>query len=318
MDDELYIDIVNNDVDKYFCSNNTINIKVEYDIEKLKCIKIINECVNNNEKTEKYKIVRIDMSDINDESLENNKPIIDLDNDITHLEIYQNQNEYFPFDLNIMKHLLVLKLSGYYMDKKYNYPCINLFPCNLKYLDLGENYNNLLNNLPNDLIALVISTNYNHKIIDLPMELTSLYFNNHCIYNHPFTILPKKLKILYFSSGCLFNNSINNLPSNLEILGFGFLCEFNQSIKNLPSSLKILKLYNDYDFINLTKFPNNLEKLCICGKISPSLIPNNLKTLKILIDEKYYLDYIKNLKNEYPYLEIHVGSIWESLGSEEF
>lgn len=331
MESELCQDIINNNINKYFYSNDTVTVKYEFDNDINKFIdNTTNYGLSNNSVygMNNYKIIRIDITDIDDEYLDNSQvEKINLENDITHLEIIYGKYLYFPFDIKDMNKLLILKLTSNIIcdsgidELKYIQQKKTIFPSNLKYLNLGENYNHILDNLPHGLITLIVSNNYDYALNSLPTSLKSLYFNNYSIFNKPLENLPSGLKKLVFKSGCEFNQEINNLPINLECLGFSFNCAFNNSLNNLPSSLKILKLYNDYKFDKLTNLPNGIEKLYISGISSKFInfkIPDNLKYFTMCLDDFNNKENIEYLKNIYPHIKFQVVSTWELLGNEEF
>lgn len=324
MNDELYRDIINNNINKYFYSNDTINIKYEFDND-------INQFIYNTKNyglsnnydyfMSNFKVIRIDITDIDDDNQQLER--INLENDITHLEIIYSEYLYFPFDIKNMNKLEILKLTCDIIDDESNnkLPKIEIFPSNLKYLNLGENYNHILDNLPNGLITLIVSNNYNYALNSLPTSLISLYFNSYAIFNKPLDNLPSGLKKIYFESGCKFNQEMHNLPKNLESLGFSFNCVFNNSLNYVPSSLKILKLYNDYNIEELDNLPIGIEKLYISGISSKFInfkMPENLKYFTICLDDFNNKENLEYLPNKYPFVKFQVVSTWVLLGTEEF
>ncbi len=169
----------------------------------------------------------------------------------------------------------VCGLKYLYLGDMYNQP-INNLPNTIEYLQLGKNFNNPIDNLPESLISLSFSknSNFNCPVDNLPNNLTFLQFEDE--FNCKIDNLPNKLSVLYI--GHNFNQPIDNLPDSIIDLKLGY--SFNQPINRLPKSLLNLIFGNDY---GCSKFKNNISNY-----------PGNLLVIKIPFS-KNFSNIINNL-----------------------
>lgn len=125
----------------------------------------------------------------------------------------------------------------------YNYPLFDM-PKNLKYIELGEEFDHPLDCLP-DSVSVICFDNYdskfNHPIYVLPRFLKTLKLRSN--FNQPLTAQLPSLKVLEINGK--FNHSIDALPDSIEKLTITGC--FNQQIHKLPEQLKYLELPFNYD-----------------------------------------------------------------------
>ncbi len=99
---------------------------------------------------------------------------------------------------------------------------------------MDENFNRLVDNLPENLIRI----DFDHE------------------FNKPVNNLPNKLKELNFVSTGVFNQPIDNLPDSVEILTLPR--NYNQTINKLPNNLKVLNIFNSSKSVqnDISSIPN--------------------------------------------------------------
>lgn len=177
----------------------------------------------------------------------------------------------------------------------------------LKYLEFGNNYDNLVDHLPENLETLIFGDNFNQPINNLPKKLKKLIlgykFNqnlnkyssiNKVAYTIKYItskfveidekydgVLPKTLEYLHLG-GYNITNLDSILPENLKYLSLGG--EYNHSLDYLPAKLEILNI--GYKFNQpLDHLPNNLSKLIFNFNATFNQplnnLPDNLKTLTL-------------------------------------
>jgi hypothetical protein len=147
------------------------------------------------------------------------------------------------------------------------------------------NHNVNKDNLPSNLDTLCLGNNFNQPVNNLPDNIKNLILLNDGL-TYPLTDLPKSLKFLYVFIG----TTIENLPSNLEhlMLGIWFINRGLGVIVNLPKNLKILTFecpeFNNYkEFIIPTEIlPDKLEILNLATNILSieNLLNKNISSLK--------------------------------------
>jgi hypothetical protein len=85
--------------------------------------------------------------------------------------------------------------------------------------------------LPNSLTRLELGFDFDQPINNLPNSLNHLLFSFGSHFNQQINYLPSNLKYLVFNAQSFFNQPINYLPNNLRYLILGNA--FNQRINNL-------------------------------------------------------------------------------------
>lgn len=215
-----------------------------------------------------------------------NKAVFEIDDDKNHIYLYLTNN-----DKLTSKHIKIISMYSS--------------------LDI-DNYDHIIDNLPNSLIKLHLGISFNQIVDNLPDSLKILIigkFNEQDKFNKPVNNLPHLLEVLHI--GCNFNYKLNNLPNNLIELKLGN--KFNQTLNNLPCSLKILLIGSEFNN-NLDDLPNGLEKLIIGGlKFSEfdqllNNLPNSLKYLEIKINKKI------QIMCPYSIEELHIYGDFEIIG----
>jgi hypothetical protein len=150
----------------------------------------------------------------------------------------------------------------------------HVFPNTLIEIDLTEcEYNNPLNNLPEQLEILRLGTKFNQSIKNLPSRLKQLYIKSH-FFNQSIDMLPIGLEYLemkIYLQEYEYNFEYNNLP-NLKtlIVQFPSLPSREFDANNLPDSIEYLELDCKH-FPNVVKLPINIKKFihygCKCKNI---------------------------------------------------
>ena len=164
--------------------------------------------------------------------------------------------------------------------------------------------------LPPNLISLKCSSN---KITQLPEELPLSLKKLDCSYNK-ITKLPEKLPSNLVELDCSYNQITElpkELPSNLEKLD----CSYNQ-ITELPKKLPInlVELNCGYNkIINLENLPFFIQKLDILfnTKLEKLDIPNNTKTLELILDSYQFEKFKETLREikKYRFLKLKIYHI---------
>lgn len=200
----------------------------------------------------------------------------DLPNTLTHITISEDFNQ--PID-NLPNSLRTLWI----FSSRFNQP-INKLPASLRNLYLS-NCNYLITALPKNLhtlslggyclpgnfpphlCSLNVGNDFNQRVDNLPKTLTSLKFG--FSFNQPVNNLPPNLWKLKF--GCNFDHPVDDLPNQLREITFG-TC-FNQSICRLPDSITNIcfeeytsvdyTLYRSRFSYEFTKLPENLRAITL-------------------------------------------------------
>jgi hypothetical protein len=151
-------------------------------------------------------------------------------------------------------------------------------------LHLGNEFNQPLDNLPNNIkhITFITSINsddwgcFNHPLENLPINLESLDLMS-CDFNQSLDYLPTTLKYFKLYLSCPFykENLLDNLPVNLE-----HLCLFSNINKYDISNNSYINI-NENNLFNLNNLPPNLKILEIMPNTYKPIenLPENLETL---------------------------------------
>jgi len=230
-----------------------------------------------------------------------NGSINDLPDNITHLQLpncYKENIDKFPLNLKVLilnpdydKYItLPEQLEEFICPTtacEFNQNII--FPSNIKLLQLGDKYNQPLNNLPNSLETLILSNKKSiHPLDNLPCNLKTLKLFDAFNSNIKLDYLPINLTYLEIIQFNYNNNSkmtinIDNLPSSLQTLKIkiGGIQIHNNSFQNLPLNLEnfYIDIYDDK--LDLSYLPDNLKNLYIsnCIDIQITKLPSKLETL---------------------------------------
>jgi hypothetical protein len=115
---------------------------------------------------------------------------------------------------------------------RFNQPiCKKDLPLNIKRIDFGFSFNQLVDSLPESITHLSFGYNFNKSVDSLPPNITHLSFGFY--FNKPVDSLPNSITHLIF--GYYFDQPVDSLPNSITHLFFD--CEFNKSVDNLPKSL---------------------------------------------------------------------------------
>lgn len=155
---------------------------------------------------------------------------------------------------------------------------LTTIPRTIEELELGDEFNQELNFLPQNLKKITFGFNFKHNIKpnDLPETIESIILGY--IFNIKMTKYPKNLR--YFELGRNFSQNLDNLPNGLTCLVINE--RFQQTLINLPNTLKTLKFDDFAEFNKELVLPDSLENLVLGKYFKNNLknIPNNLKTIK--------------------------------------
>lgn len=163
-------------------------------------------------------------------------------------------------------------------DSNYNYANDNnITDLMIKYkkVQIDDAFDVPIDFLPNGITHLNIGESFNQSIDNLPITLKSL-------------IISKFRNVGYVK----FNQPLDNLPYGLEYLYIDFTYVFDQSLRNLPATLKHFELRNkNYTKnIDVNSFPDSIETIKI-KRVNYDIInrlPANLKTFNMNSDSADY------------------------------
>ena len=163
-------------------------------------------------------------------------------------------------------------------DSNYNYANDNNITdlmIKFKKVQIDDAFDVPIDFLPNGITHLNIGESFNQSIDNLPITLKSL-------------IISKFRNVGYVK----FNQPLDNLPYGLEYLYIDFTYVFDQSLRNLPATLKHFELRNkNYTKnIDVNSFPDSIETIKI-KRLNYDIInrlPANLKTFNMNYDSANY------------------------------
>ena len=155
-------------------------------------------------------------------------------------------------------------------------------------------FNQIVDNLPNNLIHLTFGYCFYQSVDKLPDSLTHLSFG--CYFNKSADNLPKNLTHLTFESDAQFNQSVDKLPKKLTHLTFGKW--FDQSVNKLPKNLTHLtfgKWFNQ----SVNKLPTSLTHLTFgyCFGKSVHILPKSIIELGFYSHHKIKNDIPESVEN---------------------
>ena len=180
---------------------------------------------------------------------------------------------------------IINKFENLLFNGEFNQPLTNL--PNIKYLCLGSEYNESLDNIPITLKTLIIKNkDYNKSINYLPHGLENLIIKS----NLDCTNLPTTLKNLALLDIEEIHIDFNNLPDGLENIFISSYSKLKiEPLINIPSRLKQIMILECFSFID-----EIIEKL-----INAKLI--NKKTIDLLYFEDYTKSTIDIIKQKYSF-----------------
>ena len=111
--------------------------------------------------------------------------------------------------------------------------------------------------LPNSLIDLTFGNNFNQKIDKLPNNLTSLFIwspDPFTVFDQSIDKLPETVKELAFVSTCRFKNNIPEHIENLRIIFFPNAI-YDNTIDNIPHNIKKIIIDDKIHIHYLKKIP---------------------------------------------------------------
>jgi hypothetical protein len=157
-----------------------------------------------------------------------------------------------------------------------------------------SNFDQLINDLPENLTCLILGYNFNKQIDKLPVNLKYLTLRG--IFNRTINNLPLNLTHLTFK--CHFHKSIENLPINIEnlILEIPYYYTDTKLQKSLPkfmpkfSKMKELKLNIGFYNEKIDFLPQNLIKLFIGDNIKSTRIFFPINLTHLTFDNYYDTD----------------------------
>jgi hypothetical protein len=137
-----------------------------------------------------------------------------------------------------------LQYLRFSFDAKFNQPLKLSNLNNLLVLELGEQFDQDLNNLPESLEELVFAkgSKFNRKFSALPAKLLQLILPDK--YSRKLTQLPPRLIKIFL--GTEFTHSIDSFPDSLREIRFNSQSKFSCSINRIPKSLLVLELPYSY------------------------------------------------------------------------
>lgn len=161
-----------------------------------------------------------------------NQPLTDVPSSVTHI-VY---NPYSEFNSSI-----------------------DLSNSNVKYLKFGYLFDQPINkeNCPSTLEKLYLGRNFNQRIDNLPDNLIKLDMSNNVSFTHTINCLPSSLRKIYF--GKKFNHSVDFIKSNRNLTHLTFGDIFNYPLVFLPK-LIYLELGENYNH-SFLEFTPNIETL---------------------------------------------------------
>ncbi len=162
------------------------------------------------------------------------------------------------------------KLKSLNLGSKFNHEISGLLPESLSYLyfDFESVFNHELSiaNLTN-LVILEIGEWFNQRLDNLPDSLEEITFSKYSRFNRKLDKLPKKLKYLVLPDK--YSRALNNLPTNIKKIFIG--TEFNHPIDLFPDSLVEIKFDSHGKFsCPINRIPTSLLVLEL-----PRLYPKN-------------------------------------------
>jgi hypothetical protein len=120
---------------------------------------------------------------------------------------------------------------------------VNL-PSELTYLCLCEKFNQQID-IPANIKCLELGNDNQYIVDNLPNGIEELKFH---IKNLELSNLPSGIKKIIFYEYCVFNKELNCLPKSIEYLKLN--THYNKKIFIIPTNLKTLVCSKDYEFIN--------------------------------------------------------------------
>lgn len=148
----------------------------------------------------------------------------------------------------------------------------------LERLELGRDFNQPLNELPQSLKYIFLKTGpkYQHPLDALPQSLAKLVIHRTTLTHH-LDILPPKLSTLQLHIR-EFSHGLSKLPPNLQILIVHDDSAFEYSIDHLPQALVELAINSTWrgSFGNLLP---NLAFFDFVGDVSVACLPPKLKEI---------------------------------------
>ena len=207
----------------------------------------------------------------------------------------------------------IKKCEIIYFNYDFNQPVNNL-PNNIRKIIFGKKFNQPVDHLPQEIMMINFCCDFNQTIDFLPINLICLSLGPK--FNQPIDNLPENLKKLTihnfsnelnvknFHSDRLnindapgkFNQKIDNLPINLKAL-YILTGYFNQSIDNLPKSLEILELGQKFNY-PVDNLPKSLKYLTLGLDFNHPVdnLPENLKELCLSREFNHKLRNLPNIK----------------------
>ncbi len=174
----------------------------------------------------------------------------------------------------------------------------------LKVLSLGTDFNQPLDNLPPIVKLQIASSDFNHPLDQLPSTLKNLDLDTESL-TYELNNLPYGLKIL--SVELYRDMDFSNIPPtvvNLQ-LSFGMSFKFNKLFKTIPPTVKILSINGLSNYVSSVNFvPNGVVSLRILdyefnGEIVN--LPESLSEIDIANKKYKYLDV---LIDTYPWITV--------------
>ena len=153
----------------------------------------------------------------------------------------------------------------------------------ITWIQFGSKFNQMVDNLPTQLLNLSFGKSFNQMVNNLPLGLKIITFGEN--FNQNIDMLPEFVEIIVLCGN--FNLPICNLPCGLRCLRLQGK-KFSQSINSLPDSIQILQLHSLYNFDLINKLPIKLQVVkFIYGVQLP-----NINKLKLLTGAEIQMIYI--------------------------
>ena len=175
---------------------------------------------------------------------------------------------------------------------------IDNLPDGLEELYLGYLFNRPMNNLPKSLRKLVLSYYFNKPLDNLPCNLKELIVND--VSNYPLDMLPHGLEVLRFKGGSIYRHSLDYLPCTIRILDIPI--NYDMDLNNLPDSVEEMYIGVKEDFTKSFMRNRRFEVIKeISSRSSPLFKTRRINKLPAKLKKLYVFseyDYIDELKNK--------------------
>ena len=197
------------------------------------------------------------------------------------VDIIEKEMELFDSD-NILSDNSQFLCYNEEFDNWFNFIHITLPQSNIKWVKFGVDFNNSLDDLPDDIEYIYFddATNFNQKVNKFPKNLKkiTLWGFNPIINQLPYTLKYLESHNYYNDTNTFYYDGIINFPPNLIALDTSSSIINTENYSFLPLTLKKLSIvcYRITKTIDLNNLPPGLKYLYIFGNNKISIDCNNL------------------------------------------